>query len=678
MLLLGYTVAGRNLIRNNNMSVNFLSKLPLTAKQKEQLAQKEVLRQLGNKFYNLSLEERQRARQEALQRIHEREHESRQDAKTELPLGIDIQTKEGLETASNGDEQESLQINLDPKVTLEESVAFQEATAKAESLAPAPAKSLDDLPKSTDDTARDETKKHETFALNITLNQKQQLAAEFAENGKCFVLTGAAGTGKTTACREIAKRLLEHGKLSTHDFKLRGGGRILAPSIAFCAYTNRAANNMRRALHKDPELEEILEHNIITIHRLLEYEPVFFEREDGSTGMRFEPMRHAGKPLGITHLVIEESSMLGIDLWMKLLDALHHGTQIIFVGDINQLPPVFSKSILNYALINLPVVELDEVYRQALDSPIIANAHRCLRGESLQETRPYFRVVQGKNIKKIPSETLCVNTLVNSLKKWHEETNGDGSRVYDPEQDIVLSPFNKADAGTIALNNHIAQFLGQKRNAMVYEVIAGIRKLYLAEGDRVMVDKQDGYITRITHNARYVGRMPLPASTELTRFGVRLIGSSKMKEDEDLELVLEGYENLNIDDIPEEDEKRKQEASHIVDVTLDDGRVITLNSAGDYSENVFSLGYALTVHKAQGCEWRKVIFLIHKNHATLLSRELVYTAMTRAREYLVIVDLCNYISRAIDTQRVKGNSVQEKIEWFNSEVSLNEPVPVIP
>jgi len=62
----------------------------------------------------------------------------------------------------------------------------------------------------------------------------------------------------------------------------------------------------------------------------------------------------------------------------------------------------------------------------------------------------------------------------------------------------------------------------------------------------------------------------------------------------------------------------------------------------------------------------------------MLTRELLYTAITRAREYCIIVDLCNQTQRGIDNQRIKGNSIQEKIEWFNSEVSLNEPIPVIP
>lgn len=626
------------------MSINFLAKLAKSnPKVLEKHAQAMLLKEYGSGFYSLPLGERASLREKTIQQLKTEWYNAPTTTTAiTVPAGVDVTT----------------------------SKAFTETQDKE--FAPVPANSLQDI-----ETRSEKSK--ETFSLSIQLNAKQTLAAEFAENGQSFVLTGAAGTGKTTGCREIARRLLEHGKLRTHDFKVRGGGRHYGPSIAFCAYTNRAAMNMQRALHKDPFLEDELSHNVLTVHSLLEYEPVFFVREDGTNGMKFEPQRTHMNPLQITHLVIEESSMLGIDLWYKLLAALQPGVQIIFVGDINQLPPVFSKSILNYALVNLPVVELDEVYRQALDSPIIANAHRCLRGEKLIEQRPHFRIVQSKEIKKIPSETKCVNALVNSLKKWYAEKDPQGNRLYDPEQDMILSPYNKGDAGTIALNNHIAQFLGQDRNAMVYEVIAGMRKVYLAVGDRVMVEKQDGVIQKISHNAQYVGRMALPASTELTRFGVRLLGSSKMHEDEDLEFALEGYGNLDVSQIPDADDKeRKQQSSHFVDVLLDSGRTVSLTSAGDFGDNVFSLGYALTVHKAQGCEWRKVIILLHRNHATLLNRELIYTAMTRAKEYLILIDLCNVLERGIANQRIKGNTVQEKIEWFNSEVSLAEPVPVLP
>ena len=688
--------------------MNLLSNLPLTEKQKEQLAQSRAIKQVGSAFYSLPIPQREALRKQFRQEIENEINgkvktlyvrdstqttlptENKQTSQTENKIQpkthrFSLSKIPALYADKNTTEAKSTyQTAVSPYEQIQPGDKFTQATVKKESLAPIPyPQNTKPLTKLPDISSIIRTKKYETFALTIELNAKQMLAADYAEAGKSFCLTGAAGTGKTTACREIAKRLLIHGKLSVHDFKLSGGDRVIAPSIAFCSYTNRATDNIRRALHKDPQLEMELMYNVVTIHKLLEYEPVFFQKQDEETGewydtMRFEPQRTAVNPLGLTHLVLEESSMLGTDLGLKLLDALRPGCQIIYVGDINQLPPIFAKSMLNYALILLPVVELTEVYRQALESPVIYNAHRCLKGQELEDKRPFFQVVSGKALTTIPTESGCVNLLVNSLKTWYNTEEPDGTRKYDPEQDIILSPWNKGEAGTIVLNQHIAQFIGKQRNAMVYEVFAGIRRLYLAVGDRVMVDKQDGYITKIAHNAHYMGKIPKPASSELTRFGIVLIGN-KEREDEDIELVLEGYAALNVANIPGEDEKpKKQEASHSIEVTLDNGAMEVLSTAGDFGETKFSLGYALTVHKAQGCEWRKVIILIHKNHAISLTRELLYTAITRAREFCIIVDLCNQVQRGIDNQRIKGNSIQEKIEWFNSEVSLNEPIPVIP
>lgn len=661
------------------MAANFASKLALTQKQKQTEVMRALLREHGPKFYEYDLAARANLQEEKYAELflQKPKPEPTPSEIEHAKASIVTLRKAPNEEATNDD---NIAISIPVESDITPSKEFEDTAATKLPTSSEDAVSAEEQFEDNDN--REEA--HETFSLNIVLNEKQQLAAEYADSGKCFVLTGAAGTGKTTACREVAKRLLNSGKLQKHDFKIRGGGgRVWSHSIAFCAYTNRASDNMGRALHKDPELEEQLNVNVCTIHALLEYEPEFFAREDGTTGMRFVPKRDRHRPLRVTHLVIEESSMLGIDLWLKLYDALLPGTQIIFVGDINQLPPIFSKSILNYALVTLPVVELDEVYRQALDSPIISNAHHVLKGEALAQAKPNFMLIQKPDLKKIPSEASCVHLLMNSLQKWldtPEEDNPDKMR-YIPEEDIVLSPFNKQECGTINLNNHIAQFLGKRRNALVWEIFAGIRKLYLAVGDRVMVDKQDGIIEEIGHNGNYMGRMPRPASNELTRFGVMLVGSSNNREDEDFDLMMEGYDKIDIDAIPDaegDEEAMKRQASHFVKVKLDSGREVFLRTAGDFGDNVFSLGYALTVHKAQGCEWRKVIILLHRNHAVLLNRELIYTAVTRAREYCIIVDLCNTIVNAIKNQKIKGNSVTDKIEWFNSEVSLEEPVPVIP
>lgn len=506
--------------------------------------------------------------------------------------------------------------------------------------------------------------KHEAFALDVVLNERQMLGVEYAKAGKSFVFTGAAGTGKTTGCREIARALLLRGDLGTHTFKVEepATGKSIkrtGPGIAFCAYTRRATANIRRALHKDPQLEKDLEDNVVTIHRLLEYEPEFYTTPDEpmKQKMRFVPKRTAQNPLSVKVIVIEEASMLGLDLWEKLYAAMRPGTVLIFVGDINQLPPVFGKSIMNYALAQLPVVELTEVYRQALDSGVIVDAHRVLKGLPPEGNKD-VEIVEGQSKFAVGQEKMA-----RSMGALFKQLFNDGR--YDPNQDIILSPWNKQYMGTININNWIAQFLGEERAAMVYEVLTNRRKMYLAVGDRVMFEKQDGIILRISHNAQYLGKMPQPASTALTRFGLRKMAVSDATT-EDFELSGIGYENINIDEVP--DEERKAQASHLVTLRMDSGEEETLSSVGDFADQRFSLGYCLTVHKAQGCEWRKVYILLHKDHTLggFLSRELIYTAMTRAREKLVIIGKKPLLAKAVQYQEIKGNTLQEKIASINA------------
>jgi exodeoxyribonuclease V alpha subunit len=511
-------------------------------------------------------------------------------------------------------------------------------------------------------------KKHKAFALDIKLNEKQQLAVEYARAGKSFVLTGAAGTGKTTACREIARAFLSAGDLGRHTFRYEEES-YTSHGIAFSSYTRRATANIRRALHQDPELEEELKFNVVTIHRLLEFYPKFFPdpKDPSKTTMRFIPRRTASNPLDIRVLVIEEASMLGLDLYEKLFDALRPGTILIFVGDINQLPPVFGRSIMNYALGQLPIVELTDVYRQALDSGIIQNAHKILKG-LIPEVNKDTQLVSGKQKEHTGQERMARGLGGMFFQLWK-------AKEYDPEQDIILSPWNKQPCGTDNLNSWIAQFLGEERNAMVHEVLTGRRKLYLAIGDRVMYEKIDGMITAVRHNMDYLGKPPNPAGTDLTRFGMR-----KMKEDavhEDFEAMASGYANINIDEVP--DEEKKLQASHVVEITLDSGEKAYLRSVGDYAEQVFSLGYVLTVHKAQGCEWRKVFVVLHRDHTLggFLTRELLYTAITRAREKLILICKPEILPKCVKQQSIKGNTLEEKIQSINSGAQNIGTYPVV-
>lgn len=524
--------------------------------------------------------------------------------------------------------------------------------------------------------------KGESFSLAITLNEKQLHAKEMALFGKSYVLIGAAGTGKTTTQRAVAEALLLDKRLNTSTFKTydKEGQRLYlsAPSIAFVAYTRRAASNLRKAIHKSEELADALKNNIMTIHSLLEYEPeTYFDPLEKKEKFRFSPRRTASNPLDITHLIIEESSMVGAhDLWVKLFDALPKGVQIIFIGDINQLPPVFGPSILNYALTTLPVVELTQGYRN--QGVVLENAWNILEGKELKEDENY-RIVEpvGKD-KKGNKVQVGQEKISYMMKAFFEQLSAkvdpDGEAEYDPEDCMILSPWNKQALGTDNLNKHMAQFLGDKREAVVHEVLAGMTKVYLALNDKVMFNKRDGIITKIERNSSYFGKEPQLPGNDLTRFGVRRLGANSSHLDD----VMLDYSSFSLEALEEEKAERKQQASHVVTITYEDGTEDYLAATGDFAQQVFTLGYVLTVHKAQGSEWRKVFIILHKDFAVSLYRELLYTAATRARTKVTIIAMRDVITKSIRNQRIKGNTLKDKLEYFNSGADLRDSVQIIP
>ena len=555
------------------------------------------------------------------------------------------------------------------------------------------------------------------YGRPITLNDKQASAVDMALSGQSFVLTGEAGTGKSTTIEAVLVALLKHHREKIKDVSYRmndrSGGRIMGPSCCVCAYTRKAMGNVVRILSHNFELHAEIEGSLQTIHNLLEYTPViqWSEKQEREVQI-FKPAKGEWDKLGVTHLMVEEASMLGLDLAAEVFAALQAGVQIIYIGDINQLPPVFGKSIMSYALVKLPIVHLDIVYRQALDNPIIANAHNVLHGKDIEEARPAVKWIKGKNKVVQPQETMAramgkffEQGLENKdrIERWreaidiyHQLTLEEKAKVdkpkslaeiealesahisYDPDQDIVLIPFNKGAMGTKNINYRIAQTLGERRGAEVFEIIAGFEKHYLAVGDHVLCNKMEGKITKISSNMQYMGKKPMKPSTDLSRFGFYTgktadAAAAVMNGDDDFDMSDVEIDNLQAD--IEEEAERRQQSSHIITCELETGQIVSLTSAGDFNGQIFQLGYALSVHKAQGSEWRRVFILFHKAHSTMLSRELLYTAMTRAREELVIVARPELIKKAIGSPRIKGNSLAEKIEYFNSGY-LDEDIEV--
>lgn len=493
----------------------------------------------------------------------------------------------------------------------------------------------------------------------ITYNKEQQAFIDLISSGQSCVLIGAAGTGKTTCSKGGINALISSGKVPTLD---ADGHKHLVngtPGVIIISYTRRAVNNIRKVQSQD------LKANCITSHKLLEYKPEKFQVEDPMTGqprtsMRFTPNRDACNPLPATihTIIVEEASMLSVELHSEIMAALIHPVQWVFIGDIQQLPPVFGSAILGFKLLELPVVELIEVYRQALESPIIRLAHRILSGKPIPAAEyPDWKTPNQLTLhpwKKKLSDELAVQTLAAFF------TGAIDKGIYNIEEDIILIPYNKA-CGTIELNNAIANHLARQREAKTYEIMAGFNKLYFSEGDKVLYDREDADIIDIKPNPAYSGARVQPSSLHLDYWGhnpnlANESGFESYEDDVDVLLAQVGGA-----------EDRVTQASHILTVRLvDTAQEVELFKAAEL--NNLLLGYALTVHKSQGSEWRKVFFCLHQSHATMLQRELLYTGVTRAREELYVICEPESFTKGILNQKIKGNTLAEKAKFFKGKL----------
>lgn len=531
-------------------------------------------------------------------------------------------------------------------------------------------------------------------------NTAQQLAIDLTLQGRSFCLIGAAGTGKTTSLNWAITAALRSGvipPLNSSTKWLRRG----APGIVCVAYTRRAVRQIAKNVPKEV--------TTLTAHKLLEFAPVYYDivKPDGSEGktMRFEPQRNETNPLPteLHTLIIDESSMMSTELYELLMVAIQHNVQVILLGDLHQLPPVYGQSVLADKLQQWPVVELTEVYRQALDSPIIQLATAIKDGKGWPaDSKQQWAGPDG-------SSTVTINPWKSSLRSHddghvvHKVTALDGFKGfadslikagdYNEDEDIILMPFNKA-CGTLELNKHIANTLGRKRGAQVWHVIAGYNNHFFAVGDRVLYEKQEAVIVEIRPNPTYVGKATQAPGYSLDRWG----GYS---DDAERQAAANAANPTNFDvdtllanlALMGEDDDKFNQASHIICLRtieqIEEDRLAAERGDTDYQQsrplevkdtgaiNNMLFAYALTIHKSQGSEWRRVFLFLHQSHHTMCSRELLYTAVTRARQHLYII--CEpdrlgkpgTITKAARSPRIKGNTLAEKILWLQQESAKN-------
>lgn len=387
------------------------------------------------------------------------------------------------------------------------------------------------------------------YENNIKYEELQRMAIATAANKGLLILTGGPGTGKTTAIKGIIK-VFEKQNLD----------------IALAAPTGRAAKRMTELTGKEAK----------TIHRLLEVE----WDEDDKPVFR----RDVKNPLDCNALILDELSMVDISLFASLLDALPLGCRLILVGDSDQLPPVGAGNVL-HDLIKaevLPVIELNKVFRQAMESKIISNAHRIVKGEMpdlKNDDKDFFHMER-------PSPFLTADTVAElcavRLKKAYN---------WDPLSDIqVICPSKKGETGTVNLNRVLQSLLNPEDNKKQEIIIAG--QLF-REGDKVMQTKNN-------YNIEW--------------------------ESEDDKGT--GIFNGDIGILEKIDAK-----SGLVTINFD-GRVADIPA-----ENLadLDLSYAITVHKSQGSEFKAVIIPAMGVVPNLAYRNLLYTAVTRAKDMLITV-----------------------------------------
>ncbi|QHJ81160.1 MAG: hypothetical protein [Bacteriophage sp.] len=526
----------------------------------------------------------------------------------------------------------------------------------------------------------------------VALTERQQLGVSYALEGASFCMTGAAGTGKTTTTRSIVAALIQSNKIPflsiTHRY-LKSG----RPGIVGCAFTNKAVQNIKRVMPED------LQDNFLTIHKLLEFEPVYFEVYDTEkhrmvNKMEFRPGRNATNPLpeSMRVLIIEEATMVSIELWNQLFDAFPVGgnIQIILIGDIQQLPPVFGKSIFIHAMqVGIKVVELNQVHRQALDSPILELAHRVLSGKVIPsvELPDWNKVTDSGKLTIVPWKmTLTPEIAVRKVAKDYLPKAIDAGD-YDPFEDVVLCPYN-VSFGVIEINRHIATFLAQHpkwnpEGQLVHEVIGGVNTKYFRIGDKVLWDKTEHIVTDIKVNKKYYEKDPQLPSQTLDYWGVEtdehaqdammaildgnVDGHSEAHSNK-IDMLLKTFSELS--DGSDSENTGGRQCSHIITVASPEFGESTVETSGDLGK--LELAYAITVHKSQGSEYRRVFFVTHKSQATMLFRELIYTAITRAKEELVVICPPNLFVAGITSQRLPGKTLEEKIAAFQRYLEVSK------
>ena len=338
-----------------------------------------------------------------------------------------------------------------------------------------------------------------------------------------------------------------------------------------------------------------------TIHRMLELggeEAVGFGRDESN-------------PLEADAIIIDEMSMVDLPLMNSLLKAIVPGTRLILVGDVNQLPSVGPGRVLKDIITSeqLPVVELTEIFRQAKESDIIVNAHRINRGEevSLDNKSMDFFFLKRYDADQIINVTLQL--VLQKMPKYVQAT---------PMDIQVLTPMRKGLLGVERLNTVLQHYLNPPdASKSEKERVNGIFR----EGDKVMQTKNN-------YQLEWEVR---------SRYGIPIEkGQGVFNGDMGIIRIIDSF-------------------AQSLTVEFEEGRMVEY-PFGAIDE--LELAYAITIHKSQGSEYPAVVIPLLAGPRPLMNRNLLYTAVTRARKCVTLVGDDRVFAQMIDNvqeqQRYSG------------------------
>lgn len=351
--------------------------------------------------------------------------------------------------------------------------------------------------------------------------------------------------------------------------------KIKAKKVALAAPTGRAAKRM----------QETTGYEAKTIHRLLELQ---YRSDIDDFNLVFS--RNGDNPIEADIVIIDEASMIDVFLMRHLLDAIPQNCTIVFVGDKNQLPPVGAGNILKDIIESgkIPVVELSKVYRQEKGSMIIQNSHNILKGQY-----PGFDQSIDSEFMFIPKSNdhekarTIVSLCMNILRQRYD---------IDPVRDVqILTPTRRGVCGTRELNLLLQSAFNERTKGTVD-----------LSDDKPFLFKQNDKVMQMRNN-----------------YETRWVSAN------DAKLAGNGVFNGDMGSVISIDMDGKT-----LQVLFDDEKIVEYNRM---NIDELELAYAITVHKSQGSEYPVVILVLPDAPPVLMTRNLLYTAVSRAKEKLFMI-----------------------------------------